>query len=299
MRIGVANVDGVRTLVAPLDGSWIDVSRAYHGYQRVIDYIDGQVMHSIEEMLARGLLNRSFFDRVFDFLRKPGMFREYELRAEPVLSQPLRPNKIIAVGRNFRGFIEAGGYDMPDEPVFHAKASSVCIGPGEPIIVRDRYGRVDHEGELAVLIGKRAQDVAPEHAREYVAGYTLLNDITARDMQRRDIERGYPWYRSKNLATFCPLGPLVILPEALPWPIEIDIEVRVNGEVRQRGNARDFLFDIPRLLAAVTQFIPLEPGDLLSTGTSEGAGPIAPGDVVEVIAPEIGVLRNPVVSGGA
>ncbi|MBP8130816.1 MAG: fumarylacetoacetate hydrolase family protein [Candidatus Hydrogenedentes bacterium] len=298
MKIGVANVDGIRTLVAPLDGFWVDISRAYHGYQRIIDYIDGQVMHGIEEMLARGLLTRSFLDRVFDFLQKPGMLCEYKLREEPTLLQPLRPNKIIAVGRNFRGFIEAGGYDVPDEPVFHAKASTVCIGPGTPIIVKERYGRVDHEGELAVLIGKHAQDVQPEQAREYIAGYTLLNDITARDIQRRDIERGYPWYRSKNLATFCPLGPVVALPEGLPWPIEIDIEVRVNGAVRQRANTREFLFDFPQLLSAVTQFIPLEPGDLLSTGTSEGSGPIAPGDIVEVSSPEIGALRNPVVSGG-
>lgn len=299
MKIAVANVEGVPTLVSPVEGEWIDLSRAYHDYQRVIDYIDGQTMHRIEEVLARGLLNKAFFDRVFDFVHKPGMFHQYALREEPALLQPIRPNKVIAVCRNYPEFVTQGHYAPPEEPIIYAKAASACVGPNEPIILRERYGRVDHEGELAVIIGKHAQDVRPEDAQGYVAGYTIVNDVTARDIQAHDIARGYPWYRSKNLATFCPIGPSVLLPEALGWPPEVDIEVRVNGEVRQRGNTRDFIFGIGEVIAAITKFIPLEPGDIVSTGTPAGVSAIVPGDIVEIEVPQIGILRNPVISGGA
>lgn len=298
MRIGVANVDGVSALVAPLGGQWLDMSRAYHDYQKVIDYIDGQTIHSIEELLARGLFRPSFFERVFDFVQKPGMFHEYALREEPRFLKPVRPNKIVAIGRNYRCFIREGGYEVPDEPVFHAKSASVCIGPDEPIVIRERYGRVEHEGELAVLIGCHAQDASPGEARNCIAGYTLLNDVTARELQRKDIQRGYPWYRSKNLATFCPIGPMLALPETMGWPVEVDLEVHVNGELRQKANTRDLIFNAAEVVSAISQFIPLEPGDIVSTGTPEGVSEIVPGDVVEVCVPEIGVLRNPVVSGG-
>ena len=297
MKIGVANVDGVPTLVSPMDGHWLDMSRAYHDYQLVIDYIDGQVLHCIDDLLARNLLCPAFFEKVFDYVEKPGMFREYVLREEPRFLQPIRPNKIVAIGRNFRGFVSQGGYEMPDEPVFHAKSASVCIGPEQPIVVRSRYGIVDHEGELAVLIGKPTHDVTPEQARASIAGYTLLNDVTARDLQRKDIQRGYPWYRSKNLATFCPLGPMIALPETLGWPVEVELEVQVNGETRQKANTREFIFDAAELISAISQYIPLDSGDIVSTGTPDGVSSIVPGDMVEICVPEIGILRNPVVSG--
>lgn len=298
MRLGIANIHGVRTLVTRVDGQWIDLSSAYHDYQQIIDFIDGQTMHTVEEVLARGLMTRDFFERIHDFVHKPGMLREYSLPKEPQLLQPMRPGKIIAVGRNYRTFLEEQGLPIPDEPVFYAKSPSVCIGPDEPIRLRRRYGRVDHEGELAVVIRQRAQDVRAEEAAAYVAGYTLINDLTAREMLQRDVARGHPWYRAKNLATFCPMGPAVVLRDALAWPPEAAIEVRVNGEVRQRCNTRDAIFGIPEIIAEITRYIPLEPGDIISTGTPHGVSPLEPGDVVEIEVPEIGVLRNPVMDAG-
>lgn len=298
MKIAVANIDGIATLITMVDGQWIDLSRAYHDYQRVMDCIDGQMMHRYEEFSQRGLFQLAFQERIIDYLHKPGMFAEYALLGEPEFMQPLRPGKVLSVGRNYRAFLAEQGMPVPDEPVFYAKSASVCIGPGQPIILRARYGRVDHEGELAVVIGKAAQDVPAEEAYDYVAGYTIINDVTARDMQQRDIARGYPWYRAKNLATFCPVGPAIVARDALPWPPQVDIAVHVNGEERQRGNTRDLIFGIPEIIASITQFIPLEPGDLVSTGTPQGVSPLEPGDIVEISIPEVGILRNPVVSAG-
>lgn len=298
MKIAVANIDGVATLVTMVDDRWVDLSRAYHDYQRIIDFIDGQVMHSYEELAQRGLFNLVFYEKMVDFLMKPGMFAEYALLGEPALLQPLRPGKVLSVGRNYRAFLAEQGMPVPEEPVFYAKSASVCIGPNQPIILRDRYGRVDHEGEFALVIGKRAQDVPADEAYDYIAGYTLINDVTARDMHQRDIAQGHPWYRSKNLATFCPLGPTIVARDALPWPPHVDMTVLVNGEQRQHGNTRELIFGIAEIIAAITQFIPLEPGDIVSTGTPPGISPIQPGDTIEITVPEVGTLRNPVVSAG-
>jgi 2-keto-4-pentenoate hydratase/2-oxohepta-3-ene-1,7-dioic acid hydratase in catechol pathway len=298
VKIAVANIHGVHTLVMAVDGQWVDLSRAYHDYQQIIDFIDGQTMHSIEEVMARGLMTPRFFGRLCDFIHKPGMLREYKLAEEPHLLRPLRPGKIISVGRNYRAFLEEQGLPIPDEPAFYGKEPSVCVGPDEPIRLRRRYGRVEHEGELAVVIAGTAQDVRPEEAASYIAGYTLVNDVTAREMQQRDMARGYPWYRAKNLATFCPMGPAVVHRDTFAWPPDVEIEVRVNGEVRQRCNTREALFSIPEILACITRYIPLEPGDIVSTGTSKGVSALEPGDIVEIEAPEIGVLRNPVVDAG-
>jgi 5-oxopent-3-ene-1,2,5-tricarboxylate decarboxylase/2-hydroxyhepta-2,4-diene-1,7-dioate isomerase len=161
--------------------------------------------------------------------------------------------------------------------------------------VKDWYGRVDHEGELAVVIGKRAKDVKAEDARDYIAGYTLVNDVTAREMQKGDKSQGNPWFRSKNLDTFCPVGPVVVLRDTLSWPVKVDIEVTVNGVKRQSSNTGKWIFDLGTVIAYVTKFMTLEPGDLIATGTPEGVAALEPGDEVSVRVPEIGELKNPVI----
>lgn len=274
--------------------AWVNLSDAYHEYLEVLEAIDGQTIRGIEELMARGLFNAEFVRKIEEFLRKPGVLGDH-LLAEPLAYlQPLRPGKIIAIGRNYHAHAKELGHDAPDEPIFFAKSPSVCIGPDTPIAVPDWAGRVDHEGELAVVIGRAARNVSEEEARACIAGYTLVNDVTARELQKADIAQGLPWYRSKNFDTFCPLGPAIVLPEALGWPVEAELTVRVNGGVRQQGNTRNFIFGLPRLIAHVSRYLSLEAGDIIATGTPEGVGPIAPGDTVEVCVPEIGVLRNPV-----
>ncbi len=220
---------------------------------------------------------------------------EYQL-PEPIrFALPFRPGKVVAIGRNYRAHVAEFDNKMPREPIYFCKASSACVGQDEPIVVREDFGRVDHEGELGVVIGRLAKNVPAERARDYIAGYTIVNDVTAREVQKRDMGDGQPWFRSKSIDTFCPIGPAILLRDAMPWPVRVNLETRVNGEVRQQSNTEKFIFDIPCLVEAITRFMSLEPGDIIATGTPEGVSPIHPGDVIEVGIPGIGVLRNPVV----
>ena len=205
-----------------------------------------------------------------------------------------QPRNIICVGRNYLAHARETGHEAPTEPILFAKSSSAVIDPGEPIIYRSYLTRVDPEAELAVIIGRRARQVIAPDAARYIAGYTALNDVTARDLQKQDIGQGHPWFRSKSMDTFCPIGPVMLTVDECPEPVALDVSCRVNGELRQHANTRQFLFSIPQLIEAITRFITLEVGDVIATGTPEGIQPIFPGDVVEVEVERIGILRNPV-----
>ena len=153
---------------------------------------------------------------------------------------------------------------------------------------------MDHEVELAVVIGKKASGVKRKKAFEHVAGYTICNDVTARTLQTGDINRRYPWFRTKSFDTFTPLGPWIVTSDAIRQPVRLDIECRVNGKVRQRSNTRHMLFDIPAIIEYVSRYITLDPGDVISTGTPEGIGRIEHGDTVACRIEGIGELKNPV-----
>lgn len=296
MKAGVVLLDGEPTVVMPRGADWINVTRAALDYDRHVEGVDTAPLRSVADLVARGQFNRSFYRRVLEFVQRNGRLADYELAALPPFELPWRPGKVVCIGRNYRAHVKELGHDLPSEPMFFGKVASACIPSGASIIVKDWYGRVDHEGEIGVYIGKRAKDIDAAEAQEYIAGYTLVNDVTAREMQKADAAKGNPWFRAKNLDTFCPMGPTVVMAEVLGWPLHTPVELRVNGEVRQQGNTESFIFTLPELLAAVSRFITLEPGDLLATGTPEGVSPLKPGDVVEVLHPEIGVLRNPVVA---
>jgi len=200
-----------------------------------------------------------------------------------------RPSKIVCVGRNYRAHAQELGNDVPDVPLLFFKPPSAIIGPGETILLPSMSRQVEHEAEIAVIIGVRAHRVAEADARGVIGGIACLNDVTARDLQRTDGQ----WARAKGFDTFAPLGEPVA-PEAAP-PLE-DLEVfgRVNGETRQHGYARDMIFPIGFLIAWISRIFTLEPGDVLATGTPAGVGPLAPGDTVTVEIPGVGTLANPV-----
>lgn len=204
------------------------------------------------------------------------------------------PQNIICVGRNYLAHARETGHEAPREPILFAKSPSAVIDPGEAIIYPSHLTRVDPEAELAVIIGRRAWQVPASDAARYIGGYTALNDVTARDLQKQDIAQGHPWFRSKSMDTFCPIGPVMLTADECPEPVELDVICRVNGEERQHANTRQFLFSIPQLLEAITRYVALEVGDVIATGTPEGIQPIFPGDVVEVEVERIGILRNPV-----
>jgi 2-keto-4-pentenoate hydratase/2-oxohepta-3-ene-1,7-dioic acid hydratase in catechol pathway len=207
---------------------------------------------------------------------------------EAQLLAPVTPSKIICVGRNYRDHAKELGNEVPAEPLLFWKPPSSLLAPGGVVRMPAQSERVDFEGELALVIGKRASKLkAGATWRSYVRGYTLANDVTARDLQKKDGQ----WTRAKGFDTFCPVGPFVsddVNPEA-----GLVLETRVNGELRQHGSTKDFLFAIPELLAYITAAITLEPGDLVLTGTPSGVGPLQPGDRVDVAVQGLGVLTNP------
>jgi 5-oxopent-3-ene-1,2,5-tricarboxylate decarboxylase / 2-hydroxyhepta-2,4-diene-1,7-dioate isomerase len=214
---------------------------------------------------------------------------------EEVTVQPLyRPGKIICMGLNYIEHARETGRKPPNDPVFFEKASSSVIAHGQPIMCPSEIGRIDPEGELAVIIGKQARAVSEKEAVNCIAGYTILNDVTARDMQTMDVQNRLPWYRSKSLDTFCPLGPWIVTCDEIDPFEPLHLQVRVNEEVRQDCNTADLTFHIPSLIARISSMITLDPGDIISTGTPSGIAPIFPGDTVEIEIDKIGILSNPV-----
>lgn len=209
--------------------------------------------------------------------------------AKVSLLAPVVPSKIVCIGRNYREHAAELGNEIPKEPLLFLKAPSSVIAPGEPIRVPGLSKRVDFEGELAVVIGKRASQIgAEEDVRSYIRGYTIVNDVTARDLQKSDGQ----WSRAKGFDTFCPMGPLVT--DEIDPANGLAVETRLNGQVKQHGTTRDLIFDIAFLLRHITAAMTLLPGDVIPTGTPAGVGPMQAGDRVEVSIPGIGSLENPV-----
>lgn len=202
-----------------------------------------------------------------------------------------KPPKIIGVGRNYLAHAREMGNELPSEPLLFLKPTSALLEPGEPIVLPAASTRVEHEAEIGVVIGRRMRRVNLEEAERGIEGFICVNDVTARDLQKKDSQ----WTRAKGFDTFCPVGPRVV--RDLDWRT-LQVICRVNGEERQRGAAVDMQFPIPHLVAYISQVMTLEPGDLIATGTPAGTAPLAPGDVVEVEIPGIGVLSNPVVAEG-
>ena len=199
-----------------------------------------------------------------------------------------RPSKIVCVGRNYVAHARELGNEVPERPLLFLKPPSALIASGEPIVLPAQSARVEHEGEIAVVIGRRARHVAEAEALAVVAGYAALNDVTARDLQRSDGQ----WTRAKGFDTFCPVGP--VGGADADWR-ELEVVCRVNGEVRQRGRGADMVFGVPALIAYISAIMTLEPGDLVATGTPEGVGPLRPGDVVDVEVVGVSTTSNPVV----
>ena len=220
-------------------------------------------------------------------------FEEFRrLEADQSLSKvrllaPLKPGKIICVGRNYAAHAKEHDVEIPELPLLFLKPPSSVIGPGDTIYLPPQSTQVEHEAELVVVIGKRGRWIQPEEALSYVLGYTVGNDVTARDLQRRDGQ----WTRGKGFDTFCPLGPWI---ETDFDPADTLVSCRVNGELRQMASTRDMVFNVRQLITFVSTVMTLEPGDILMTGTPAGVGPLKPGDEVEVTIEGLGTLRNPV-----
>lgn len=201
------------------------------------------------------------------------------------------PGKIVCVGRNYAAHARELGNPMPERPLLFLKPPSAVIHHDEAIRLPAFSQQVEHEGEIGIVVGHRLRQATEQEARDAVRAITCVNDVTARDLQKTDGQ----WTRAKGFDTFCPVGtPTPVRPDADLAALEV--VCRVNGAVRQHGQARDMAFPIPFLLSYISHIMTLEPGDLVATGTPEGVGPLRAGDVVEVEIPGVDLLRNPVVA---
>ena len=236
-----------------------------------------------------GLLGSSVFplpaDYNFENIKIPneeGVLALHEVKLLP----PVAPSKIVCVGRNYREHAAELGNKMPDEPLLFLKAPSSLIGSGDEIVLPPASQQVEHEGELGVVIGRVASKLSSsEDPLSYVFGYTCVNDVTARDLQRKDVQ----FTRGKSFDTFCPVGPWI---ETEIDPRRVAVETRLNGEVKQKGNTADMAFPVAFLIRYISEIMTLYPGDLIATGTPAGVSRMKPGDTVEVEVAGIGVLRN-------
>lgn len=215
-----------------------------------------------------------------------GIFNFSELRVLP----PASPSKIVCVGLNYRDHAEEMHMEIPEEPVLFLKPPSAVIGHEDKIIYPASSSRVEYEAELAFVIGKRCKNISASKALDVIAGYTCFNDVTARDLQYKDVQ----WTRSKSFDTFAAFGPYLASPEEVDIS-DAKIACRVNGEIRQASSTANLIFDIPYLIEFITEIMTLEVGDVIATGTPPGVGELQRGDIVEVEIQGIGTLRNEVV----
>jgi 2-keto-4-pentenoate hydratase/2-oxohepta-3-ene-1,7-dioic acid hydratase in catechol pathway len=213
--------------------------------------------------------------------------RRYPLK-HAVLLAPVVPSKIVAVGLNYRDHAAEMSLPLPDELRIFLKPVTAVIGPDEPIVLPPQSARVEHEAELAVVMKRRCRNVPADRVRDYVLGYTCLDDVTARDIQARD--RGPT--RAKAFDTFCPLGPCIATDID---PNAVGVQALVNGVVRQSGSTKDLVFPVEEVVARIAEVMTLLPGDVIATGTPAGVGPLVAGDRVEIRIDGIGTLVNPVV----
>lgn len=286
MRIGWIRAGQKRVLVWEAGGQLFDLPR--------LAELQGQQIPPVSELLGC----REARDVVRDLVSGAGtgMLEQCRVEAETFLA-PVRPRQVIAIGLNYRSHADEMGRPYPEQPVVFSKAPSSVTGHLEPVVLPPGAGRVDYEGEVAAVVGRRASVVKARDAASYLAGYTLVNDVTMRDVQGAASTAGLPWFLSKSPDTFCPTGPLLVPVEDVGDPADLKFILRVNGEVRQEGWTGDLIFSIPELVEYVTRFITLEPGDIIATGTPSGVGPLSPGDVVAIESEALGLLENSIVAG--
>jgi 2-keto-4-pentenoate hydratase/2-oxohepta-3-ene-1,7-dioic acid hydratase in catechol pathway len=283
----------------------IDLGRAWALYKAEAKNVRFDMPDSMIGLLQTGDDGLGAVRTVRDFIettRKTasGKLREVVRNLESVkLEAPIQnPRKIICLGRNYAEHAKEGGAEAPGRPMLFCKAPTAIIGPGDPVIYPKITSQLDYEIELAVVIGKKGKEIPEETAYDYVAGYMILNDVSARDLQQGDRQ----WFRGKSLDTFAPTGPWIVLKDEIPDPGDLKMQMKVNGELRQDSSTKHMIFKVPQIIAFISEGITLEPGDIISTGTPSGVGVymkpepklLKVGDRMEAWIEKIGVLKNTV-----
>ncbi len=270
----------------------LDIFQKARGIKTPVSFTFLQVL--VELGYCSGSIIRNVLDEPWVQSKQEELRLVKELNFELPIS---RPSKILGIGRNYKAHAKELKHDIPSEPLFFAKSPSALVPHMADIVIpRWLEGEVHHEAELAVVIGKQGKDIPEDQAMSYVAGYSILNDVTARAMQKEDQQKNRPWFRSKNLDTFCPMGPYLVPADEIQDPQTLDITLTINGKKQQHAKTSSMIFTIPRLIAHLSRYMTLEAGDIIATGTPEGVSPIKDGDKIAITITQLGTLHNRVVS---
>src|SRR5271170_5677848 len=279
-RVGVATADGI-----------IDLTRALHA-----THPEFHAAGSLLAIIQSGADIDKIGDESIGKLKSEKKLADY-IVADPRWLPPIpRPPKILALALNYRAHIEESNLSFYDEPIIFTKYSCNLIPHEAEIVLPPFPQHVDEEHELAVVVGRDCRHILPSQADDYIFGYTIHNDVSARDRQRERLKMGQPYAYAKNFATFAPMGPWVVTRKEIPDPRNLNMSVTVNGKVRRSGNSKEMIFDPYEILAYCSDYTLMEAGDIISTGTFAGFKKLEPGDLVELEIERIGVLRNRVVA---
>jgi 2-keto-4-pentenoate hydratase/2-oxohepta-3-ene-1,7-dioic acid hydratase in catechol pathway len=277
-------------------GRQYNFTLAWELYKQIEMNNQGPSFQFVQMIIEMDLFHAETFDELFETLKKFRSIDDLVIRTPVRFTVPIaRPQKIVCIGRNYREHARELGHPVPEEPIIFCKSPSAMIASGEPIRIPAGIGSVHHEGELAVIIGKTASRIGASKAFEYIAGYTILNDVTARDLQKKHKDQGLPWFLAKSFDTFCPIGPYVVPANALKNPQNLQIKVMVNNKIRQDGDTRDMITPVADLIACISKYLTLTGGDIVATGTPAGVSALEKGDKVSVEITEMGKLENSVV----
>jgi 2-keto-4-pentenoate hydratase/2-oxohepta-3-ene-1,7-dioic acid hydratase in catechol pathway len=272
----------------------VDFTLALAMYELACAGTTGPGAADIQTLLDTARFDPALFHQVLDFIDAHRLSGSIALDGQIAFLAPFRrPGQIIALARNYAAHAEEGPLPPPREPTIFTKSNTSVIGPEEPVMLPPNLGRIEPEIELALVIRKQASGVAAADAQDYIAGYTILNDVSAQELQGREIKEN-PLFRCKSLPTFTPLGPWLVTADELGASPVLRMTLQVNGTTRVAANTGDMTFGIPRLIEYISAFVRLEPGDIITTGCPKAAGGIQPGDEVRLEIEKIGVLRNPI-----
>jgi 5-oxopent-3-ene-1,2,5-tricarboxylate decarboxylase / 2-hydroxyhepta-2,4-diene-1,7-dioate isomerase len=279
-----------------VDGKEYNFSFLWQLYKDIKGYQQLPDMMFLQVMVEMDYFSDENFNEVVKTVQEYRSMHDLTIKEKFKFDVPIsRPQKIICIGKNYAAHAKEFQSTVPEEPMFFSKLQSALLPHGGQVVLPKGVGRVDHEVELAVIIGKTANRISEDSAMDYVAGYTIAVDVTARDVQRDAKEKGHPWTLAKGMDTFLPLGPYLIPADAVKDPHDLKIQLKVNSETRQKTNSGEMVFKIPKLISFISQYITLQPGDIICTGTPEGTLPLKDGDLMEATIEGFGVLKNSVV----
>jgi len=314
MRLVTYQHEGQSRSGAQLDELIIDLNRAYYSAVKHIGNEDELAVAAMRvppdmiDLLRGGDTSLKAAQQALDFVRSQLKEKDntleqqgivYALESVSLLQPVLRPGKVICLGLNYRDHAKEAGMAIPEYPVLFHKVAGSLIGHNQPVVVPRNSSKIDFEGELTIIIGRRGKYIAEHEALSYIAGYTIGNDVSARDLQFRTSQ----WTTGKMLDTFGPLGPALVTRDEVPDPNALQIKTTLNGQVMQDGNTAEMIFRVPFIVSYISEIVTLEPGDVILTGTPAGIGntrtpPVfmKPGDTVSVEIERLGVLTNPLVT---